>query len=67
MYIAIQGTPLMTEGRKAKSKIRIYADDTLLYNKIHNINDCLQLQSDISCNISYRKVGKNLADGFQSI
>ena len=26
-----------------KSKVRIYADDTLLYNKIHNINDCLQL------------------------
>ena len=31
-----------------KSKIRIYADDTLLYNKIHNISDCFQLQSDIS-------------------
>ena len=26
----------------------VYADDTLLYNKIHNINDCLQLRSDIS-------------------
>ena len=31
-----------------KSKIRIYVDDTLLYNKIHNISDCFQLQSDIS-------------------
>ena len=25
----------------------IYADNTLIYNTIHNINDCLQLQSDI--------------------
>ena len=31
-----------------KSKIRMYADDTLIYNTIHNINNCLQLQSDIS-------------------
>jgi len=30
-----------------KSKIRMYADDTLIYNTIHNINDCLQLQNDI--------------------
>ena len=30
-----------------KSKIRMYADDTLIYNTIYNINDCLQLQSDI--------------------
>ena len=25
----------------------MYADDTLIYNTIHNINDCLQLQNDI--------------------
>ena len=30
-----------------KSKIRMYANDTLIYNTIHNINNCLQLQSDI--------------------
>ena len=31
-----------------KSKIRMYADDTLIYNTIHNINDCLQLQNDLT-------------------
>ena len=31
-----------------KSKIRMYADDTLIYNTINNINDCFQLQRDIS-------------------
>lgn len=29
------------------SKIRMYADDTLTYNTIFNINDRLQLQNDI--------------------
>ena len=26
----------------------MYADDTLIYNTIHNINDCLQLQNDLT-------------------
>lgn len=30
-----------------KSKIRIYADDTLIYNTIHSIDDCIQLQDDL--------------------
>ena len=25
-----------------------YADDTLIYNTIHNIDDCLQLQRDLA-------------------
>ena len=31
-----------------KCKIRMYADDTLIYNTIHNISNCFQLQNDIS-------------------
>ena len=31
-----------------KSKIRIYADDTLVYNCINTIDDCIQLQRDLA-------------------
>ena len=31
-----------------KSKIRIYTDDTLVYNCINTIDDCIQLQRDLA-------------------
>jgi len=31
-----------------KSKIRIYADDTLVYNSINTTDDCIQLQKDLA-------------------
>ena len=31
-----------------KSKIRIYADDMLVYNCINAIDDCIQLQRDLA-------------------
>ena len=30
------------------SKVRLYADDVLLYNTIHTKEDCLTLQEDLS-------------------
>ena len=33
--------------RSIKSKVRMYADDTLLYNVINKIDDCIQLQHDL--------------------
>ena len=41
-----------------KSKIRMYASDTLMYNTIHNINDCLQLQNDIFELEKWTKLGR---------
>ena len=33
--------------RSIKSKVRMYADDTLVYNVVISIDDCVQLQNDI--------------------
>ena len=33
--------------RSIKSKVRMYADDTHVYNIINSINDCIQLQNDL--------------------
>ena len=33
--------------RSIKSKVRMYADDTHVYNVINDINDCIQLQNDL--------------------
>ena len=33
--------------RSIKSKVRMYADDTLVYNVINSINDCIQIQNDL--------------------
>ena len=33
--------------RSIKSEVRMYADDTLVYNVINSINDCIQLQNDL--------------------
>ena len=33
--------------RSIKSKVRMYADDTLVYNVINTIDDCVQLQNDL--------------------
>jgi len=37
------------------SKIRLYADDILLYSVIHSLNDCLHLQDDINNLLSWSK------------
>ena len=34
--------------RSIKSKVRMYADDTLLYNVINKIDDCIQLRSNMT-------------------
>ena len=39
-----------------KSKIRIYADDTLVHNCINTIDDCIQLQRT-------GKMGQSMANG----
>ena len=33
--------------RSIKSKVRIYADNTPVYNVINSIDDCIQLQNDL--------------------
>ena len=33
--------------RSIKSKVRMYADNNLVYNVINSINDCIQLQNDL--------------------
>ena len=33
--------------RSIKSTVRMYADDTLVYNAINSINDCTQLQNNL--------------------
>ena len=33
--------------RSIKSKVRIYADNTLVYNVVNSIDDCIQLQNDL--------------------
>ena len=37
------------------SKIRLYADDILLYSEIHSLNDCLRLQNDINNLVCWSK------------
>ena len=42
LFLCINDLP-----RSIKSKVRMYADDTLVYNVINSTNDCIQLQNDL--------------------